>query len=160
MSGIIDEGDFTFPSQHAAEKYSRLGVEKVEEMRKIFRQKKSTNAKIKMSDKYIGANTDDANGSDLSSEPCMICDVEALIISAIRLLTCHPGIDAHLAEEAVGRPYADSMRKVLARYPDDPEVSYLFAESLMVCFFFYLETIPSQLLRIFYSSRFLLTTRC
>jgi tetratricopeptide (TPR) repeat protein len=31
-----------------------------------------------------------------------------------------------------GRPYADAMRKVYEKYPDDPEVAYCFAESLMV----------------------------
>ena len=40
--------------------------------------------------------------------------------------------DNQLAEETVGRPYADAMRKIYQRYPGDAEVSYFFAESLMV----------------------------
>jgi tetratricopeptide (TPR) repeat protein len=32
----------------------------------------------------------------------------------------------------IGRPYADAMRKVYEKYPEDPEVGYCFAESLMV----------------------------
>ena len=49
-----------------------------------------------------------------------------------RSLTCIPGVDSALADDLVGRPYADAMRKLHLRYPDDPEVAYFFAESLMV----------------------------
>ena len=31
-----------------------------------------------------------------------------------------------------GRPFADAMRKIYEKYPNDPEVAYCFAESLMV----------------------------
>jgi len=62
----------------------------------------------------------------------MISDVEVQLLLAIRVLTCCPGVDPALAEETVGRPYADAMRRVYNKYPDDPEVAYCFAESLMV----------------------------
>jgi len=32
----------------------------------------------------------------------------------------------------VGRPYVDALRRVHERFPEDAEVSYFFAESLMV----------------------------
>jgi hypothetical protein len=131
---VVNEDDAFFPSQRVAEKYSRLAVDKVEEIRIRYRQMKGGSEKIRLDDNNASDNgdLDDSDSSQLSSG--MIRDVEAHIISSVRLLACQPGIDANLAEEAVGRPYADSMRKIQARYPDDPEVSYLFAESLMVCF--------------------------
>ena len=106
-----------------------MAVDKLEEIRKRHRQIKK---QLKDHKLLCNANDTDSDSSRTTSEPSIIRDVEALIISAVRLFTSLPGIDANLAEEAVGRPYADCLRKVYTRYPDDPEVSYLFAESLMV----------------------------
>ena len=61
-----------------------------------------------------------------------ISEVECQILSAFRIRTCQPGVDPMLADEVVGRPYADALRKVYVQYSDDPEVAFLFADSLMV----------------------------
>ncbi len=62
----------------------------------------------------------------------LISDMETQLLYAIRTLTCQPGVDPGLSEEIVGRPYADAMAKVYAKYPNDPEIAYFYAESLMV----------------------------
>ncbi|KAL7535453.1 hypothetical protein ACHAXR_006493 [Thalassiosira sp. AJA248-18] len=101
-----------YPSQQVAAKHALLAIEKVEELKKRHRQ-------MTPEDKI-------EQNSQLTS------DVEAQILSAIRTLTCHPSIHPQLAEEMVGRPYADALRKVHGRFPQNSEVSYFFAESLMV----------------------------
>jgi len=73
---------------------------------------------------------DDAGGPILSPQP--ISQVEADILEAINVLCAHPGIDPALSVETVGRPYANAMREVAKKYPDDPECAYFFVESLMV----------------------------
>ena len=73
---------------------------------------------------------DDAGGPILSPHP--ISQVEADILEAINVLCAHPGIDPALSVETVGRPYANAMREVAKKYPDDPECAYFFIESLMV----------------------------
>lgn len=95
-----------YPSQQVAATHSLLAIEKVEELKK------------------------ECDKTDSSSR--MVSDIEAQILSAIRTLTCHPGIHPHRAEETVGRPYADALRKVHKRHPNDAEVACFFAESLMV----------------------------
>lgn len=70
----------------------------------------------------------DANGV----APSPISDVETLLLMAIRKLTCHPGLEHSLSYDIVGRPYADAMRAIHTKYPNDPEIAYYFAESLMV----------------------------
>ena len=94
-----------FPSQQVMAKHSLLAMEKVEELKKI-------------------------SHSDTTVQ--MISDVEVEILSAIRILSCHPGISPDLAEETVGRPYIDALRRVYERYREDAEVCCFFAESLMV----------------------------
>ena len=76
-----------------------------------------------------GNNSNDENGEP---KPQIVSDVESLLLQAIRVLTRHPGVFPDLADETVGRPFAEEMRKVFQRYPNDPEVAYCFAESLMV----------------------------
>ena len=66
----------------------------------------------------------------LSARP--ISQVEADILEAINVLCAHPGINPSLSLETVGRPYANAMREVAKKYPEDPDVAYFFAESLMV----------------------------
>lgn len=64
--------------------------------------------------------------------PQQIRQVEVDILEAINVLCAHPGIDPALSVETVGRPYANAMREVAKKYPDDPDVAYFFVESLMV----------------------------
>jgi hypothetical protein len=62
----------------------------------------------------------------------IISDIESQLLYAIRILTRQPGVDPGLSEEIVGRPFADAMAKVYAKYPNDPDIAYFYAESLMV----------------------------
>uniref|UniRef100_A0A6T7HAL3 Uncharacterized protein n=1 Tax=Attheya septentrionalis TaxID=420275 RepID=A0A6T7HAL3_9STRA len=135
-----------FPSQRVAERHSRLAVQKVEELREQHR-KRNRNRKRKTifsngagesvpmdgveveMEMEIEAVDDDG---DASYYPTMISEIESQIVGAIRLLTCQPGVDPRLAEERVARPYVDAMTKVYMKYPNDAEVAYFFAESLMV----------------------------
>jgi hypothetical protein len=107
-----------------------MAVDKVEELRKRCRHGNKKTAKNNKMHGYAGIH--DRDLTEMSDELNRISDVEVLIISAVHHLTSHVGIDAKLAEEVVGRPYANSMRIIHSKYRDDPEVSYLFAESLMV----------------------------
>lgn len=127
----IEDHNCIFPSQQVADRHSKMAVEKVEDIRKRNRK---GGAKPKRGKKGKGkkSSTTTALGVDLDDKPDLICDVEASLINAIRILTCNPGVDAGLANELVGRPYADALRKIHERYPDDSEVTYFFAESLMV----------------------------
>ncbi|KAL7549058.1 hypothetical protein ACHAWF_012331 [Thalassiosira exigua] len=117
-----------YPSQQVAAKHALLAIEKVEELKERHRSipknsKRSLSAVISSSSLH-----EDEEGQ--SSQ--VISDVETQLLSAIRTLTCRPGIHPQQAEKTVGRPYADALRKVHERYPDNSEVSYFFAESLMV----------------------------
>lgn len=125
-----------FPSQHVADRHSRMAVEKVEELRKMHKKtgggkggKKGKGGKNKKSKPASG----DGNiGDEDPSLPKVISDVESQLLFAIHKLTCHPGLDHALSDDIVGRPYADAMRKVYEKYSEDPEVAYCFAEALMV----------------------------
>lgn len=125
-----------FPSQQLADRHSRIAVETVEEIRRMHRKggkrgKKEKGKKQRAIDS--GAPSDGPlDSSTNENAPTLISDVETSLISAIRVLTCNPGVDSALADDLVGRPYADAMRKLHSRYPHDPEVAYFFAESLMV----------------------------
>ena len=126
-----------FPSQQVADRHSRIAVETVEKIRKIHRQtgrkqgKRGKGGKRATQDAEMG-DRDQMIAEKKKDVPRLISDVETSLISAIRILTCNPGVDAGLADDLVGRPYADAMRKLYLRYPDDPEIAYFFAESLMV----------------------------
>lgn len=95
-----------YPSQQVAAKHALFAIEKAEELKKWHLQAIRTTE--------------------------MVSDIEMEILSAISIHACHPGIHPHLAEGTVGRPYADALRRVHERFPEDPEVSYFYAESLMV----------------------------
>lgn len=113
-----------FPSQQVADRHSKMAVEKIEELRRLYRASSKKKGK-----KGKRPNKAPKTEGDM---PEMISEVETQLLSAIRILTCCPGVDPALSEETVGRPYADAMRKVYQRYPQDPEIVYCFAESLMV----------------------------
>lgn len=108
-----------YPSQQVAAKHALFAIEKVEELKKRHLQ-----ATHKPNDSKSHETT------QCSSK--MISDVEIEILSAIRIHAGHPGIHPQLAEGTVGRPYVDALRRVHERFPEDAEVSYFFAESLMV----------------------------
>ena len=130
-----------FPSQQVADRHSRMAIEKMEELRK---QNRVTKAGGKAAKKGKGPKNKGGkskpplqsqspeNGNSELSVPKLISDVESQLLLAIRKLTCHPGLDHTLSDDIVGRPYADAMRKVYEKYPEDPEIAYCFAEALMV----------------------------
>jgi tetratricopeptide (TPR) repeat protein len=118
-----------FPSQQVADRHSLVGVEIVEDLKRKHRKKKNASKRVGKRGSTKDTHNDDNN---IDSHADMISDVEAHFLSAIRVLTCAPGVDPDLANETVGRPYADAMRKVHQKYPKDPDIAYFFAESLMV----------------------------
>jgi hypothetical protein len=126
----FDDDVCIFPSQQVANRHSKLAVEKIEEIRRLNRKGGGKRGKKGKGKKASPITTISVVASD--EIPELIPDVEASLINAVRILTCNPGVDPGLASELVGRPYADALRKVHERYPDDSEISYFFAESLMV----------------------------
>jgi hypothetical protein len=128
-----------FPSQQVADRHSAAAVAKVEELRRQHRhrgggKKKNFNGSHKGKQnktKSIAKETEYESNSD-EPVPGVISDVEAQLLTAIRILTGTPGVDPDLSCETVGRPYADAMRKIYQKYPGDPDIVYFFAESLMV----------------------------
>ena len=119
-------GDITclrrlYPSQQVAEKHSMLAIEKIEELKVRCRKRRwSSSSSI----------TETEEGSTQHVQP--ISDIEIYLLSAIRTLTFHPGIQPDQAERTVGRPYADALAKVYKTFSENAEVCYFYAESLMV----------------------------
>jgi tetratricopeptide (TPR) repeat protein len=122
-----------FPSQQVADRHSRLGVEKVEEIRRMHRTPKGGNRKGKgKKGRKTGKSFNPiGDSSPPNDQPSLISDVEAQLLAAMRVL-CVAGVSAGLSDEMVGRPYADAMRKLYLKYPGDAEIIYCFAEALMV----------------------------
>lgn len=123
----LADHECVFPSQHVAERHSRMALEKQEELRKVHRRGGGGKKK-----KGKGRKTQQTAPHSEPGLPQMTTTVETQLIAAVRILTCNPGIDTDLADELVGRPYADAMRKVHEAFPDDAEVTCLFAEALLV----------------------------
>lgn len=143
----VDQHDLrcVFPSQQVADRHSAAGVLKVEALKRLHRQhnkkrqqqphqnrKKSRNSNSNTTNSKSSDDTPATSTTTGTTVPDMISDVEAQLLAAIRILTGTPGIDPDLSDETVGRPYAAAMRKVYQNYPDDPDICYFFAESLMV----------------------------
>jgi tetratricopeptide (TPR) repeat protein len=107
-----------YPSQQVAAQHALLAVGKVEELKRRHRQGRKRKEQ----------------GSDATAdvEGELISDIEIHIISAIRTLTSRPGLEPENSEALIGRPFADALRMVYQRFPEDAEVAYFFAESLMV----------------------------
>lgn len=104
-----------YPSQQVAAEHAHLAMKKVKELKERHNHRKRV-----------------LDTSNMEQDSEMISEIESQILSAIYTLTCHPGIDPPRAERTVGRPYSDALRKVYERFPEDAEVAYFFAESLMV----------------------------
>ena len=150
----VHENDLycVFPSQQVADRHSKMAVDKIEEIRKLRKSSGSGNGKSsgggggKKGKKNRGGKGGKSNNKNSTSStngkingdqqktqlPAVISDVESRLCNAIRILTCHPGLEYSLSDDIVGRPYADEMRTVYEKYPNDPEVAYCFAEALMV----------------------------
>lgn len=126
-SGDDDKNCNKFPCQLVADRHSRLAVQIVENL--TGRE-----------------NGNDSNGSHASPvaynnakrakvgdhhkvQP--IQDVEVMLISAIRLLTCNPGIDSSTAKQLKDVPFAKAMGEVYKKYPNDAEIAYIYASSIM-----------------------------
>jgi len=124
----LSDSHCKFPSQHVAERHSRMAIEKQEEIRKLNRR----GGGKKKKGKGRGKGAAPSRTNEVPGQPKVISPVEAQLIAAIRILTCNPGVEASLADELAGRPYADAMRKVYQNYSDDAEVTYFFCEGLMV----------------------------
>lgn len=102
-----------YPSQQVAMEHALLAVKKVQELNERHQRRQLLSMDHEQSSEKIS-------------------EIESQILAAIHTLTCYPGIDPPLAEGTVGRPYANALRKLYQRYPEDAEVAYFFAESLMV----------------------------
>lgn len=123
-----------FPSQQVADRHSKMAIEKIEELRKLRKtigKRSKPGKKNRNKGKPPAPVSTQTNGSD-NILPKIISDVETQLCMAIRVLTCQPGLEHSLSVDIVGRPFAESMRKIYEKFPDDPEVAYCFAESLMV----------------------------
>jgi hypothetical protein len=132
----------SFPSQQVADRHSAAAIATIEEIKRLHRglnKKKNHNSNGVKGKRGLhqkasfGRNEEthgDGNGSSVLPE--LISDVEVQLLSAIRILTGTPGVDPDLSDETVGRPYANAMRKVYSKYPNDPDIVYFFAESLLV----------------------------
>eukprot|EP00566_Odontella_aurita_P006096 CAMPEP_0113549640 /NCGR_PEP_ID=MMETSP0015_2-20120614/13546_1 /TAXON_ID=2838 /ORGANISM="Odontella" /LENGTH=582 /DNA_ID=CAMNT_0000450373 /DNA_START=494 /DNA_END=2242 /DNA_ORIENTATION=- /assembly_acc=CAM_ASM_000160 len=127
----LDEMMCLFPSQQVAERHSRLAVEKVEELRSRIKTDKGK-PHLGVEGKSDPPNTTRSYAVKPLLVPSMISDMEYRILLAIRTFTCNPGVEPSIAEELVGRPYADALRNIYYMYPGDAEVAYFLAESLMV----------------------------
>jgi hypothetical protein len=128
-----------FPSQQVADRHSRIALEKIEYLKKMHKKsgksRRSKGKGLKSKEKPNAKNAvkqDEAESAADDKIPSVISDVETQLLLAIRKLTCLPGLDHTLSNDIVGIPYANAMRSVYERYPDDPEVAYCFAEALMV----------------------------
>lgn len=121
-----------FPSQQVADRHSKMAVDKIEELRRLRKKRQGKGSKKGNKGSKTKARGNNDNNNDKSNTSSVISDVETQLIHAIRKLTCQPGLEHSLSEDIVGRPYADAMRSVYEKYPNDPEVAYCFAESLMV----------------------------
>ena len=128
----LEEMMCLFPSQQVAEKHSRLAMQKIEQLKRANKKKLPEKRRQPDGTGSSHPTKPDAVSTKKSTIPSLISEVEVLILSAIRALTCHPGVDPSLADDIAGRPYANALKKVHLRYPDDPEVAYFLAESLMV----------------------------
>jgi hypothetical protein len=139
----LNDFQCSFPSQQVADRHSAAAIAIIEDIKRLHRghnKKKNhgsgngAKGKRKTSQGTLHGRHEktngDSNGSSVSPE--LISDVEVQLLSAIRILTGTPGVDPDLSDETVGRPYADAMRKVYNRYPDDPDIVYFFTESLLV----------------------------
>jgi tetratricopeptide (TPR) repeat protein len=121
-----------FPSQQVAERHSKAAVDKIEEIRRMYRVPKKRKSGKKKGRSSSRAGTPVEVDEEAEDRPDMISEVEQVLLQSIRILTCQPGVDPGLADEMVGRPFAEAMKKVYERFPTDPEVTYFFAESVMV----------------------------
>mmetsp|Transcript_5397 Transcript_5397/g.11551 ORF Transcript_5397/g.11551 Transcript_5397/m.11551 type:complete len:716 (+) Transcript_5397:202-2349(+) len=127
-----------YPSQQVASRHALLAIQKVQELKRRHRGFNKNSRSVKLGRKRRSCpaeeNDDQVSAANSAMTPTSqpISDIETQILSAIRTLTMYPGIHPELAEKTVGRPYSDALRKVHQRFPQDAEVSYFFAESLMV----------------------------
>lgn len=161
-----------FPSQQVADRHSKMGLELVEAIRKLNRRgsvgsstggssgsakggkkgRSKNNKKFKGSSKTI---TNTGNGQNVVAEeetsgstdagdipPNLISDVESQLLSAIRILACHPGLEHTLSDDIVGRSSEATIVKRLSfklvlfcRYPSSPiltRILLLYRTHLMV----------------------------
>eukprot|EP00547_Thalassionema_nitzschioides_P000973 CAMPEP_0194206270 /NCGR_PEP_ID=MMETSP0156-20130528/5341_1 /TAXON_ID=33649 /ORGANISM="Thalassionema nitzschioides, Strain L26-B" /LENGTH=610 /DNA_ID=CAMNT_0038932749 /DNA_START=67 /DNA_END=1896 /DNA_ORIENTATION=+ len=111
-----EKGDPPFPSQIIANRHSLLAIQIAEKLKNNTKKAEGSEGLNESSEPY---------------QPTAIQDLEIRIIEAIRILTCDPGVDPCQAEARKDKPFSNAMRKIYEQYPDNPEVSFLFASSLM-----------------------------
>jgi hypothetical protein len=129
-----------FPSQQVADRHSKMGVDLVEEIRKLNRKGSGGNSvnsngpkkgKAKNNKKYRSSTSNGSKSSQIGFDenetiestsdpgdpkPNLISDVEVQLLLAIRILACHPGLEQSLADDIVGRSfmyYSDSKGFIL-----------------------------------------------
>lgn len=120
-----------FPSQQVADRHSKKGVDLIEEIRKLNgggggggksgkkgkakkkgpKNTKNKNGHISSSQSHgngAAAASTDPNDSLNGSVPTPISDVETQLLLAIRILTCHPGLEHTLSDDIVGKSTLDA----------------------------------------------------
>ena len=155
-----------FPSQHVAERHGAAAVAKMEELKQRHQRItddssdgiESTNkepqpASFGQDNMTLNISSEEGttvetkssttSAARTSTTPEVLSDAETLVLQAVRILTCSPGVEASLAESTTGRPFADAMRKAYQKHPNDPEIAYWFVESLMVLNAWQLYNYPS-----------------
>ena len=131
-----------FPSQQAADRHSAAAMAILEEIQQqqnngvCENNQQSSNGDVVQRTTYTICSSIQLNEKGKKNQTIVvkefISDAEEQFLLAVRLLTGTPGVDPKFSDELVGRPYANAMRNVYRKYPDDPEMAYFFAESLMV----------------------------
>lgn len=119
----FDHHHCKFPCQLSADHHSRLAVEIIDKLKVESKAYDGVDNNENLDAKRIKLNNDEI------AQP--IRDVEVMLISAIRLLTCKPGVDSAVAEKVKDVPFAKAMSEVYAKYPNDAEVAYIYASSVM-----------------------------
>ena len=121
-----------FPSQQVADRHSAAAMAIIEELQHPDQEQQRDEYHESNNQGNNGDMNDKGNDSQHSTTTESISDVEVQLLSAIRILMGTPGVDPNVSDELVGRPFANAMRDVYRKYPDDPDMAYFFAEALMV----------------------------
>jgi len=143
------DGSCSFPCQVIAEYHSALAVGIVRDVEKMYGEQQfdedtehtgraseedGTLTERRKDDGITDSNLVEQHEQHKQHKhrrPHKITDLETQLIFAVRTLTEQPGIHPSLATASVSRPYADALKSIYRQHPSDPEVAYLYAESLM-----------------------------
>lgn len=134
---VVDHHTY-FPSQQIASLHSSIAMTKMKKKQCINQYHKcrysdnNSTSSGSLSPRNKNSSNNNDNTTKSNNNKKAISEKEYDILKAIAVLTSYPGIQPELAEETVGRPFANSLKKLYDRYPNDADVTYFYAESLMV----------------------------